>query len=79
MYILVFIGLLILSYFISLYFPVEKSSIFKDFVEMNNFFCVQYLLFSTFFIVWEQFAVWKVLLCIGIFDIFALCGLIIKL
>lgn len=78
MYAALFIFLIILCYWTFTYFDTENCSVMKVFIEANNLFCVQYFLFSCFFIFIEKFSVLKPLIAILFFDSFTLILLKVK-
>lgn len=78
MYIFMFLGMLFLCYILNSYLRVKNELIFRRFLEANNLFCIQYLLWSVCFIVLEDFAVWKPLVCMGVVDALIIFVLILK-
>lgn len=62
-------GCLVLCGISTLYLFPEKKSWIEQVVVSNNFGIILYLFFSIIFIVFQRFAVWKILLCIVLFNI----------
>ena len=77
-YIFLFIICICICWLLVEYLPFKNMSHLNHFLEANNLFCVQYLIFSCCFLVFDNFAVWKSLSCILAFNIILLLVLMLK-
>lgn len=68
-YIFLFIICICLCWLLAEFLPFQEMNLIKHFLEANNLFCIQYLIFSCGFLVCDAFAVWKALTCVFVFSI----------
>ena len=76
-YIILFIICIYACWILIDYFPFNGMNFLKHILEANNLFCIQYLIFSCAFLMFEVFAVWKYLICIVVFDVVLIIALVL--
>ncbi len=77
-YIILFIICVSVCWILVKYMPFKEMNPLKHVLEANNLFCIQYLIFSCYFILFESFAVSKVLICVLAFSVIFMFVLMLK-
>lgn len=76
-YIILFLICIYACWILTDYLPFKSMNLLRHILEANNLFCIQYLIFSCVFLMFEVFAVWKSMICIAVFDVILSIALMI--